>query len=209
MANPRVLISFSKTVDNSLAEFAGAVLQGLTGNSAFPNPPVSLTALRDGITEYTEALVAQVQGGTMATAHKKKKRAALVTLLRKLARYVEDNCDGNLATLLSSGFTAASTSHTRTALAKPRAMRIVNGNSGQLLVRIKPCANAKCYELRYAVVGADGAAGPWQSGGLATNSRALALNNLTPGTTYIIEVRAIGGTTGYSDWCDASSRMSM
>ena len=209
MANPRVLTSFSKTVDNSLPEVARTVIQGLTGNSAFPNPPVSLAELQTAITEFTDALVAQAQGGTLATALKKKKREALVTLLRKLAGYVEDNCNGNLTTLLSSGFTAASTSHTRMALDKPRSMRIVNGTSGQLLVRIKPCANAKCYELRYAVVGADGSIGPWQNGGLATNSRALALNNLTPGTTYMIEVRAIGGTTGYSDWCNASSRMSL
>ena len=78
MANPRVLTSFSKTVDNSLPDVARTVIQGLTDNSAFPNPPVSLVALQAATTEFIAALVAQAQGGTLATAIKKKKREALV-----------------------------------------------------------------------------------------------------------------------------------
>jgi len=35
------------------------------------------------------------------------------------------------------------------------------------------------------------------------------MTNLTPGTTYNVQVRAIGGSTGYSDWSDPSSHMSL
>ena len=51
--------------------------------------------------------------------------------------------------------------------------------------------------------------GPWQSGGLFTNSRSMPLNGLTPGTNYTVQVRAIGGSTGYSDWSDPVSHMSL
>ena len=54
-----------------------------------------------------------------------------------------------------------------------------------------------------------GAPGPWQSGSLFTNSRSMPVNNLTPGTNYSFQVRAIGGSTGYSGWCDAVSHMSL
>ena len=206
----RVLINFSRATDDSLKVIAITVHQGLTGNPAFPSPIVPLSALETAINAFSDARVAQEQGGTMATAAKKNKRDALVTLLRKLAGYVEDNCDGNLATLLSSGFTAASTSHTQSPLPAPFIIQIFNGNTGQLLVRLRePIANAKCYEFRYAAVGADGSVGPWQNGGLLSNSRALALNGLIPGTKYIIQVRAVGGSTGYSDWSDATSHMSL
>ena len=195
MANPRVLTSFTKAADDSLKIFAGTVHQGLTGNPAFPNPTVPLATLAAAIEEYSQALVAQEQGGTGATAAKNSKRAALVALLRRLASYVTDNCNGNLATLLSSGFTAASTHHVQSTLPAPFILRLLNGHTGQLLVKLrKPIANARCYELRYATVGADGTPGPWQNGGLNSNSRALALNGLTPGTGYIVQVRAIGGT---------------
>ena len=42
-----------------------------------------------------------------------------------------------------------------------------------------------------------------------TNSRSMPLNGLTPGTQYQVQVRAIGGSTGYSDWSDTVSHMSM
>ena len=208
--HPRVLTSFTKATDNSLKVFASSVLNGLTGHPAFPNPPVPLTTLESAITAFSDARVAQEQGGTLATAEKKNKRDALVTLLRKLASYVQDNCDGNLATLLSSGFTAANTSRAQSPLPAPFIIQIFTVNTGQLLVKLRESiANAKCYEFRYAAVGADGSVGPWQNGGLNSNSRALALNGLIPGTRYIIQVRAIGGSTGYSDWSDLVRHMSL
>jgi hypothetical protein len=51
--------------------------------------------------------------------------------------------------------------------------------------------------------------GAWQSGGLCTNSRSIPLNGLTPGKQYQVQVRAIGGSTGYGDWSDSVSHMSM
>ena len=37
----------------------------------------------------------------------------------------------------------------------------------------------------------------------------MPVNGLTPGTNYTFQVRAIGGSTGYSDWSDPVSHMSM
>jgi hypothetical protein len=35
------------------------------------------------------------------------------------------------------------------------------------------------------------------------------LTNLTPGTSYTLQFRAIGGSTGYSDWSDPVAHMAM
>ena len=56
---------------------------------------------------------------------------------------------------------------------------------------------------------ATAASGPWQNGGLFTNSRSMPLNGLTPGTSYTVQVRAIGGSTGSSDWSNPVGHMSL
>lgn len=82
------------------------------------------------------------------------------------------------------------------------------GNFGLLLVRIVSVAHARILEVRLASIGSGNALGPWQSAGLFTNSRAIAINGLTAGTSYKLEVRAIGDSTGYSDWSDPVSHIS-
>jgi chitodextrinase len=62
--------------------------------------------------------------------------------------------------------------------------------------------------LQSAVGGTGHAPGAWQSAGLFTHSRSMTVAGLVPGTTYSFQVRAIGGSTGYSDWSNPVSRMS-
>ena len=97
----------------------------------------------------------------------------------------------------------------QTPLETPIIQDLTNGNSGQLVVRLKPVANAHAYEARFAALGAGGTPGPWQSGGLFSSTRSMAITGLTPGITYAVEIRAIGGSTGYSDWSNAVSHMSL
>jgi hypothetical protein len=204
----RVLLGFSSAGDHQLEDTAGAVIKGLTGNATYPTPPVTPAALQTALTAFTAAIAAQEQGGTQATADKNNKRDALIGLLRQLAGYVQQNCGNDLAKLLSSGFEAVSGNRAQTELDAPDILNIDNGNTGQLLIKVTPIDNAKAYEVRYAAV-AGGTPGAWQTGGLYTNSRSMGLNGLTPGTQYQVQVRAIGGSTGYSDWSDSISHMSM
>lgn len=209
MKRAKVLVGFTHAPDPVLSDTAGGVLKCMTDNPAFPEPPVTMQALESAINEFSAGLIAQLQGGTMATAHKKNTRDALVALLRRLAAYVQTSSNGDLAILLSSGFQAANPSRAQQPLAKPINPELRNGLSGQLLAKIKPVPNAKCYETRYAAVAPDGAVGPFQSGDICTDSRAVAINNLTPGAMYEVQIRAVGGSTGYSGWSDPTQHRCM
>ncbi len=209
MPQLRVLLGFTNAPDHSIEETTGEILLHLFGNAAYPTPPVTNAVLTTALTAFTTAIAAQAAGGPAATANKNNKRDALIALLRQLAGYVQGACGNNLATLLSSGFEAVSTNRAQSELSAPAILAIDNGNSGQLLIRVTPIANAKTYEVRHAALAPGGAPGPWQSGGLFTNSRSMSVNDLTPGTTYTFQVRAVGGSTGYSGWSDAVSHMSM
>jgi hypothetical protein len=205
----RVRLSFTHESDHQIEETTGAVITGMTGNKNYPNPPVDLAEVQAALTAFTAALAAQPSGGVHATANKNKKRRELVALLRKLASYVQGNCNDEITTLLSSGFQAVSTARAQSPLPKPTIAVVDNGHSGQLRVDAKKVVNARTYDVEKATIGPDGVRGPWQAGGLFTKSRGMLLSGLTPGTTYAVHVRAVGGSTNYSDWSDPVSHMCM
>jgi hypothetical protein len=203
----RVADRFKKQSAEQLVTMAGAVVTGLTNNPAFPAPTVDLKTVQAAADSLNAALAAQAHGGTAATAEKNNRQEALIVLLRKLEHYVEDNCDNDLAVLLSSGFQAAANTRNRSPLASPAILSVDFGNSTELVMKVSPIARAKCYEVRSAVVGTGNVPGPWQAAGLFTSSRSMIIAGLVPGTTYVLQVRAIGGSTGYSDWSNPVSRM--
>jgi hypothetical protein len=188
---------------------AVVIINGMAGNPAFPSPPVELKTVQAAVDDLTAAMAAQPYGGPSATAEKKNRQQALIALLRRLRRYVEDNCCNDLSVLLSSGFQAASPTRVRMPLANPSILNAGFGNSTELVLRVTPIAHARCYDVRSAEIGAGNTPGPWQAAGLFTNSRSMTINGLTPGKTYMFQVRAVGGSTRYSDWSNPVSRMCM
>jgi hypothetical protein len=94
-----------------LIALAQAVLTGMTGNTAYPTPPVALSTLGAGIASYTAALAAALDGGKKALQTRDDQCAALIRTLQTLARYVELNCNDNMSTFMSSGFQPLSTVH--------------------------------------------------------------------------------------------------
>jgi hypothetical protein len=205
----RVLTISSAWTDHDVEQTAGSVLAGLTGNTNYPNPPVDLATLQQAITNFHLGIAAAAQGGVHATADKNKRRHDLTGMVRKLALYVQTNCNDDMSTLTSSGFQAASTVRTLGPLPKPIINMVDNGVTTQLLVTIQKVPKAKSYELRMATVAANGTPGPWTAAGTFTKSRNLPINGLTPGVNYTFQARAIGGTTGYSDWSDPVTHMSL
>jgi hypothetical protein len=201
----RIAERFKKQSVEQLVAMAGAVITGLTNNPAFPAPTVDLKAAQAAADDLTAALAAQVHGGAAATAEKNNKQEALISILRKLKHYVEDNCGNDPAVLLSSGFQTAATTRNGSPLANPSIFSIDLGNKGELLLKVSPIARAKCYEVQSAAIGADNAPAPWKTAGLFTSSR-ITITDLVPGTSYAFQVRAIGAS-GYTDWSNPVSRM--
>ena len=126
-------------------------------------------------------------------------------LLRQDALYVQGACHDDLEKLMSSGFLPASTNRTSSPLSTPVITSLGQGNRGQLVVGVKKIPNARTHDVRFAPVGTGGApAADWTVIQGFTNSRSMALNGLVPGTTYTVQVRAIGAS-GLSEWSNAAS----
>ena len=87
--------------DPDAIAFAGTVIKGVYVDKVIAAaPPFDEATLQTAVDDLKGAIAAQAQagGGTVVTAVKKKKRNVLDGLLRKLAHYVQANCndDGNV-----------------------------------------------------------------------------------------------------------------
>ena len=204
MAQLRVSLGFAKLPDKELDNFALSVKTSMTGNAAYPTPPVTLANLETARGDFEAKIAAASTGGPPDTAAKNDSRANLLGMLRQLALYVQMNCNNDMATLLSSGFQAASTNRTSTPLEQPTELVIDNGVSGQLVASVKPVKNTSLYEGRIK-----GATGDWLPSVFTGDSQHIEFNGLTPGLVYTAQVRALGGSTGQSDWSDPSTHMCM
>lgn len=192
--NYKVSYAFVQLPDTAIGDYTDTVVNALTGNAGFPNLPVSLATLETQKTDYLTALAATAQGGTVATSEKNDARDVLVLSLRQTAAYVQSIASQDLTLLLSSGFQAVSTNRAQSPLDTPLILNIDNSSSTQFILRVQPVSNARSYEAQIK----NGAG--WLPGGIFTQARRMEIDGLTPGTTYTVQVRAIGGSTGSSDW---------
>ena len=203
MAIYHVNYGFAKLSDSELDAFTENVVAKLTGNGTFPTPPVPAAALELLNTEFTEAMANAAGGGKANTIIKDQKREVLVGALRQDALYVQAHSANDPATILGSGFNVSSTNRTSVPLDAPQIEQIENGASTTLVVKVTPIRNAKGYDVQYS---ADNGT-TWVFGPSAPKSRPITVPGLTPGTTYMIRLRAVGGATGVSDWSVPVSRM--
>jgi hypothetical protein len=204
-----ILVSykFASTPDSGLDNFAGTVFTKMTGNPVFPAPPPNATlAMLDTAREdFTDKLNKAAHGSEQDTETKNLSRQELLKILRKLAGYVQITA-ATREDVLSAGFDTRSTNNAREPLTKPAGVEVKNGTEGQLVARLNaPIKNTNLYEGRASIDGGT----TWLPSVFTGDSRHIIFSGLTAGKTYTIQVRALGGSTGKSDWSDPVSHMAM
>ncbi|MFM2295560.1 MAG: hypothetical protein RLZZ350_1973 [Verrucomicrobiota bacterium] len=196
-------MDFSGYADAVLDEFASSVVEKLTGNAAFPNPPLSVGALGGLRTAFHAALVAAAYGGMQLVAVKDAARVALEDALRAVGYYVQSQTSQRLDVMLTSGYFANSTNRTSLPLDPPTIAELSALGGGQMLLRLTPVTNARSYQVQTSTNGGT----TWSASLVFTAARRIVLDGLTPGTTYTVRACAIGGRTGTSDWSNPTSAM--
>ena len=203
----KALLIFAKMSVANLIVFINTILSMMTGNAAFPTPPVTMADLKVANDALTVLAAAAADGGKKAIGEKNKQQSIAVKMLEQLAHYVEAASNDDPVTFQSSGFTPApSTRAPATALSVPVFGNVNQANTGQMSVQVKRDPKAISYGLRYAALGAGGTPGQWTT--LPMTSTKITVSGLTPGTAYLFQVQALG-KLGYTDWSDAVTRISL
>ena len=199
-------LGFARTPHAALVARLNAVHDGMSGNPAYPSPPVDLATFKTAIDSFAASIAEALDGGKKAITAKNQQREAVIKMAEQLGHYVQANCRDDLATFTSSGFQALSNSRTPSQpLPQPTISKVDQGTTGQLLVTVKALRKALSYELRYAALGEGGMPGAWTTAVL-TRAKAASISSLTPGTTYTFQTRALG-RLGFTDWSDSVNRM--
>jgi hypothetical protein len=199
-----------KAITNFRAMTADAVvtmsvnLQGTVYNNpkfaGAPPQPVDQPTLKAATDSLVAANAAAVDGGKKALQQQKHEKEVVVKLLIQLAHWAEANCKEDMTTFLSSGFQAAASTKPTTPPVSETIRKIVQGNSGQLLVTLVKYPGAASYEIRWAPVPAGGGApSAWTTLPLAGVRIPATISGLTPATAYAIQARAVT-KAGYSDY---------
>ena len=184
----------------------GWVIKCMKGNAAFPKPPIPLEAAvppdPDAPVDMTtrmnvldQATKDAVGGGTIKTGLKNAALASAFEGLDANGFYVQTNARTNLPLFLTSGYQARSTNRAQSPVATPAITGIDNDISTQLDVHVTPITNAVGYEVQTCI-----GTGAWTTVMFSTQARTITLTGLTTGTVMQVRVRALGGSTGQSDW---------
>jgi hypothetical protein len=207
----RVSLAYKTMPAPMVVAFMGWIISCMSGNTAFPKLPVPLVPavppdpnapvdMTTRMNSLQAAIAAAESGGTVLTAAKNAALQFGLDGLDALAFYVQTVARYDLPTFLTSGFQVVSNNHGQSPLGTPSVTGIDNDISMQLDVHLTPIANAVGYELQTL-----NGTGGWTTAKFSTQARTITLTGLTTGQVYQVRARALGGSTGQSDWSAPSS----
>lgn len=201
-----VNLGYKKMPAAMASVFLGWIIARLTGNTAFPKLPIPLVPPTppdpDAPVDLTtrkaslDAAISATQGrGTLATSAKDTALQFAMDGLDATGYYCQTVARYDLATFLTSGFQPASKNKSQSELDPPSVTGIDNGRPNELDAHLSPIANAVGYEVQTSLNGTD-----WTTVKFSTQARTIPLTGLTAGTVVQVRARALGGSTGQSQW---------
>lgn len=177
--------------DADLLTFALSIAAALSKNGV-KLADANSGQLTTAIDAYEQTLIAQQNGGRMATERKRRCRKALEEVLTALASAVEDAADGDREQLLASGFMVRTNGKRQTETLSERNVEVqvdsTHDVAGEIKVQVKPETGIVSYLYEFAVVEA-GQALEWQH--TMSGQRIHTLKNLESGRQYKIRVCAL------------------
>lgn len=131
----KVITDFSDVKDADLDVDASNAVKGLTGNTSFTFTGSTFTNFTSNATSYHSAMAALATGGSPAVIAKNTARAILETSFSAVAVIVNQQANGDLAKLQSSGIRLAK-QPVKMPQPLPVNFRVENGNNGDINVAV-------------------------------------------------------------------------
>jgi hypothetical protein len=212
MAKTTISLAYHRLPAQMVVSLIGTIITGIKGNPDLPNPPVPLEPVVPPVpntpvdmttrkAQLETAIEEAAVGGQADTAAKNDALEFALDGLDQEAFYVQAVYRYNLTGLLGTGFQPASTNRAQVQLDTPAINGIDSDVPAQLTLHVTPIDNAYGYEIQTRT-----GTGDWATVLYSSAARSIVLDKLTSGTALGVQVRALGGLTGYSGWSPAVTR---
>lgn len=196
---PRINSGFHHYSDGGLNVKAGAISDGMHGNTSFPNPTPTMEVFDAARDSYSKALELASSRGADAIANKNQLRVQLIALLIELANYVTLTANGDRAKLISSRFDLRKQGMPRPPIPKPQNIKVVDGpNPGMIVMSVDAVPGSRSYSHEYT---ADPLTPDSVWTVVSSTSRKCTISNLESGKKIWCRIAAVGirGQFTYSD----------
>ncbi len=169
---------------------AGVILLGMTNNTYFPEAGPMLAQLEEKRALMEAANLACLDGGRIATAHRKACRKELEHVLDALVAYVRGKSGSDVSMAMSSGFELRKAPLLLPPLETPTHLRATRTEfTGQVELRWAPQHGARNYFVQMLEQDEDGS-GTWILLG-HTSAAKMTVNGLKSGTYYFFRLFAV------------------
>jgi hypothetical protein len=197
----RISIDFGSLDNNELRQRGMAIVLALLEDVRFPNPPVTMAMLKSQLDAFHAAIIDAMEGSKKAMTLRDSLRAQVISALKQVAAYVQENANGDFS---KTGFETYDTAVRKTGqlVETPTFRKLDRGaNSGEIMLFINAVPYARGYQVQYAAL-KDGVPGPWTVVDVMSVKSAFKISGLTPSTMYALQVQAIG-PNNRSDWSNS------
>jgi hypothetical protein len=202
---PRVSLAFVRRTNAVLIAFSRNVVTQMTGNPNFTTPYPLLADVTTAIDALEVANEEAMDGSKQAILDRDAKKAMLLSLLRELAAYVQNQGKANKAIINSSGFHMTKVPAPYGPLPAPLHLQLgLTGKSGELELRMKRVLGVTA---GYSVQTSEAAGGPYVDYVTSSKARIL-IGGLTPAKSYWVRARA-NGAAGPSGWSNPATAIAI
>ena len=206
MAYTKVLVNFStsKYTDLELIAKGEFIIEHVTGNTHFPTPFPLLTELTEATEMFNNAYTKAEDGSKEDTVNKNNMRAEYEYLLKKVARYVETESNGDEASIVSAGFDVPKKPDPVGPLNNPTGLVVRYGmNSGEVIIECDPVKNSRMYDFQFTQ-------SPVTPNSVWTNvsctKRKVNVNGLSRGVEYVFRVAGMNSDPS-RNWSEPVSKL--
>ena len=191
----KLLVDFSKYTNSGLASKVDTIIDALTGNPEIPTPQPTVVQLQTALDDFRATMTAAEMGGKTQRELRDAQREVLVDLVKQEANYITMIANGNVATMLSTGFDVSKIPSPVGPLPKPQKFIALSVKKGILKLSVEAVNGAKNYQFEYKKQGDT----EWIV--VPSTRTRLVVQGMESATVYIARVLPVGASEErvYSD----------